>query len=105
MYLHIVFVLLYSACRSVSILSCVDVIQSFAYVSRVVISDVTKRRGVRAREKARGDTNGLSQIPSKKRKRRRNKTGTPDCGSLVVAYFRPVSSTDRLHRHSPLTGL
>ena len=106
MHLHIVFVLLYSACRSVCVLSCVDVIQSFTYVSRVVISDVTKRRGVRAREKARSDTNGLSQIPSKKEeKRRRNKTGTSGCGSLVAAYFRPVSSTDRLHRHSPLTGL
>ena len=31
-HLHIVFVLLYSACRSVSLLSCVDVIQSFTYV-------------------------------------------------------------------------
>ena len=29
-----------------------------------VILDVTKRRGETAREKARGNTNGLSQIPS-----------------------------------------
>ena len=29
---NIVFVLLYSVCRSVSVLSCVDVIQSFTYV-------------------------------------------------------------------------
>ena len=57
------FVLLYSVCRSVSVLSCVDIIQSFMYVLHVVILDVTKRRGVRAQEKARGDTNGLSQIP------------------------------------------
>ena len=28
--------------------------------------DVTKRRGVRARDKARGNTNGLSQIPPRK---------------------------------------
>ena len=67
MHLHIVFVLLYSACRSVGILSCVDVIQSFTYVSRVVISDVTERRDVRAREKARGDTNGPLSDTIKKR--------------------------------------
>ena len=69
-HLHIVFVLLYSACRSDSVLSCVDVIQSFTYVLRVVILNVTKRRGERARGKARGDnTNGLSQLPSKKNRK------------------------------------
>ena len=36
-HLHIVFVLLHSVCRSVSVLSCVDVIRSFTYVLRVVI--------------------------------------------------------------------
>ena len=36
-HLHIVFALLYSVCRSVSVLVCVDVIQSFMYVLRVVI--------------------------------------------------------------------
>ena len=62
------FVLLYSVCRSVSVLSCADVIQCFTYVLRVVILDVTKRRGCeRAREKARGDTNGLSYITSEKK--------------------------------------
>ena len=55
--------MLYSVCRSVNVLSCVDVIQSFTYVLRVVNLDVAKRRGGRAREKARGNTNGLSQIP------------------------------------------
>ena len=46
-----------------NVLLSVDVIQSFTYVLRVVILDVTKRRGA-PREKARGNTNGLSQIPS-----------------------------------------
>ena len=62
-YLHIVvFVLLVynSVCRSVSVLSCVDVIQFFTYVLSAAILDVTKRRGDRGREKARGNTNGLS---------------------------------------------
>ena len=52
-HLHIVFVLLYSVCRSVSVFSRVDVIQSFTYVLRVVILDVTKRRGESARESER----------------------------------------------------
>ena len=38
-------------------------------VLRVVILDVTKRRGESAREKARGNSNGLSHIPSKEKKR------------------------------------
>ena len=66
-HLHIVFVLLYSVCRSVNVLSCVDVILSFTYILRVVILNVTKRRGVRAyraQEKARGDTNSHLQLPS-----------------------------------------
>ena len=63
-------VLLYSTCRSVSVLSCVDVILSFTYSTCVTCcySDVTKRRGKTAREKARGNTNGLSKIPSKEKK-------------------------------------
>ena len=52
-------------CRSVSVLSCVNVIQSFTYVLRVVILHVTKRCSGRARVKARGNTNSLSQIPSR----------------------------------------
>ena len=72
-----------------------DVIQSFTYVLRVVILNVTKRRGERAREKARGNnTNGFSQIPSKKEK---NKTGISGCVSFVVAYFQPAASIGRLH--------
>ena len=71
MHLNIVFVLLYSVCRSVNGLSCVDVIQYSTYLLRAVVLDVTKRRGERVREKVRGDTNGLLQIPSKKKKKKR----------------------------------
>ena len=53
MHLYTAFELLYSACHSVP---CVHVIESFTYLLRVIISDVTKRRGVRAREKARGES-------------------------------------------------
>ena len=35
--MHTVFVLLYSVCRTVSVVSCVYVIRSFTYVSRVMI--------------------------------------------------------------------
>ena len=42
-HLHIVSVLLYSVCRSVTVLSCVDVIQSFMYHLRVIILDVIKK--------------------------------------------------------------
>ena len=66
--MHVAFVLLYSVCCSVSILLCVDIIQSFTYVLCVANLDVTKRHGVRARGKVRGNTNGLSQIPLKKEK-------------------------------------
>ena len=69
-------------CNCVCVLSCVDVIQSFTYVLRVVILDVTKRRGGEtAREKARGNTNGLSHIPSKEKKKKKKK----DWESLAVA--------------------
>ena len=62
-------VLLYSVCRSVSVRSCVDVIRSFTYIVCYVL---LFGRGETAREKARGNANGphgLSQIPSKEKKR------------------------------------
>ena len=52
MHLHIVFVLSYSVCLSVKILSCVDVIQSFTYLLHGIMLDITKRHRERAREKA-----------------------------------------------------
>ena len=61
-HLQTVFVSLYFVCRSVSVLSCVDVIHSFMYFLHVVILYITGRRGKTAREKASSNTNGLSQI-------------------------------------------
>ena len=43
---------------------------SFTYALHVITLDVTKRRGVRVGEKARGDTSGLSHIPSKKQNKK-----------------------------------
>ena len=91
MHLHIVFVLLYSICHSVNVLSCVDVIQCFTYLLRVIILDVTKRRCKSARESERRYQRLLvDTIPSKKNQK---KSG---CGSFVVAYFQPATSIDRL---------
>ena len=42
-HLHIVSVLLYSVCRSVTVLSYVDVIQSFTYHLHVIILDIIKK--------------------------------------------------------------
>ena len=69
MHLHIVFVLLYSLCVSLYQCSfvCVDVIRFFTYVLRVAIWR-TLKDVVRLGERKR-DTNGLSQIPSKEKKR------------------------------------
>ena len=87
MHLHSVFVLLYSVCCSVKVLLCVDVIQSFTYVLRVIILDITKKC-VRAREKSerRYEWHLVSTI----RKQKKNKTETSGCGLFVVAYFQPL---------------
>ena len=65
------------------------------YVLHVVISDVTKRCGETVREKAKGNTNGLSHVPSKRKEE--IKSGTSGCGSFVGAYFQPATSIDGLH--------
>ena len=49
----------------------------------------------RAREKARGNNNDLSHVPSKRKEE--IKPGTSGCGSFVVPYFQPATSIDRLH--------
>ena len=46
-------------------------------------------------EKARGNSNDLSYVPSKRKEE--IKSGTSGCGSFVVPYFQPATSTDRLH--------
>ena len=67
----------------------------YVYLLRLIILDVTKR------EKARGDANCLSQIPSEKK----NKTGISGIGSFVVACFQPATYVDRLQYYYYLTAL
>ena len=58
--------------------------------------DVTMRRHYKSeRVKARGKNNDLSHVPSKGKEE--IKSGTSGCGSFVVPYFQPASSTDHLH--------
>ena len=44
---------------------------------------------------ARGNNNGLSHVPSKRGEE--IKSGTSGCGSFVVPYIQPATSTDLLH--------
>ena len=77
-----------SVCRSVGVLSCVDVIQSFTYLLRVVILDVTKRRGETGLEKARYQRPLANTIKNKlKKKKKKKKTGTSGFGLCVVALL------------------
>ena len=64
--------------------------------------DVTLRRHDKSeREKARGNNNDLSYIPSKRKEE--IKSGTYGCGSFVFPYFQPATSTtDRLHPYQIL---
>ena len=55
------------------------------------------------REKARGKNNDLSYAPSKRKEE--IKLGTCGCGSLVVPYFQPETSTDRLHNYVCMNGI
>ena len=49
-----------------------------------------KTWGETAWEKVRGNYNGLSHVPSKRREE--IKSGTSGCGLFVVAYFQPATS-------------
>ena len=81
MHLHIVFVLLYSVCRSVGVFF-VSVRHSIFYVCVTCCDlDVSER----AREKARGNNNDLSHARSNRKEE--IKSGTSGCGSFVVPYF------------------
>ena len=54
--------------------------------------DVTVRRYYKEeQEKARGKNNDLSHVPSKRNEE--IKSGTSGCGSFVVPYFQPATST------------
>ena len=66
---------------------------SFTYVLRIIILDVSET----AREKTRDNNNGLSHVPSKRKEE--IKSGTSGCGSFVVAYFQPATSIDRLQMY------
>ena len=81
-----------SLCRC----SFVRVRQSIFYVCVTCCDlDVTMRRHYK-REKARGNNNDLSYVPSKRKEE--IKSGTFGCGSFVVPYFQPATSTtDHLH--------
>ena len=88
-HLHIVFVLLYSVCRS-CLCSFVCVRHSIFYVCVTCCDlDVTIRLSKKAREKARG----IRPLACTIRQERRNKIS--GCGSFVVPYFQPATSTDR----------
>ena len=85
------FVLLYSVCRSVSVLSCVDVIQSFSFTCCYFRRH--QRRGESVRESERQYQRPLAYTI---RRREKNKTGISGCGSFVVPYFQPATSIDCL---------
>ena len=57
--------------------------------------DVAVELCERARENARRNNKDLSYVPSKRKEE--IKPGTSGCGSFVVPYFQPATSTDRLH--------
>ena len=64
--------------------------------------NVTIRQSASAREKARGNNNDLSHVPSDRKEE--IKSGISGCGSFVVPYFQPATSTDRLHLLLTMTG-
>ena len=97
-HLHIVFVLLYVLCVSLCRCSFMCVRHSIFYVCVTCCDlDVTMRRHCKSeREKARGNNNDLSYVASKRKEE--IKSGTSGCGSFVVPYFQPATSTtDHLH--------
>ena len=93
------FVLLYVLCVLLCRCSFVCVRHSIFYVC-VACCDlyVTISLSEKAREKARWNNNDLSYVPSKRKEE--IKSGTSGCGSFVVPYFQPATSTDRLHSYS-----
>ena len=91
--------LLYVLCVSLCRCSFVCVRHSIYYVCVTCFDlDVTISLSGTEREKARGN-NDLSYVPSKRKEE--IKSGTSGCGSFVVPFFQPATSTDRLHSHGP----
>ena len=99
MHLHSVFMLLYVLCVSLCLCSFVCVRHSIFYVC-VTCCDF-RRHCETAREKARGNNNDLSYVPSKRKEE--IKSGTSGCGSCVVPYLKPATSTDHLRDTSTTT--
>ena len=94
------FVLLYVLCVLLCRCSFVCVRHSIFYVCVACCDlDVTVSLSETAREKARGNNNDLLYVPLKRKEE--IKSETSGCGSFVVPYFQPATSTDRLHSHGP----
>ena len=95
MHRHIVFAFLYSVCCSVNVLSCVDVIQSFTYLLRVIILDVIKDV-LRARERKREAIPTASRVDHQKKRKEQNRNVSlwlVCCSLLPTCYFhRPFTS-------------
>ena len=66
---------------------------SYVIIFWTSLKDGVRKKEKKIKEKARGDTTCLPQIPSEKN----NKRGISRCGSFIVAYLRPAASIDRLH--------
>ena len=84
-----------TVCVSLCRCSFVCIRRSIFYVCvTCCVLDVTMRRHYQSvREKARGTNNDLSYVPSKRKEE--IKSGTSGCGSFVVPYFQPATSTSR----------
>ena len=62
----------------------------FTYVLRIIILDLNET----TREKARGNNNGPSHVPSNRKDE--IKSGTSGCSSFVISYFQPATSIDHI---------
>ena len=71
---------------------------SFTYVLHVLLFWIPLKDMKRAREKA----NTISTASCRYHQNRKNKTVIAGCGSFVVAYFQPATSTDYLHQYEKL---
>ena len=102
-HLHIVFVLLYVLC--VSLCRCSFVCTSFDLLRMWYVLWFRRHYETHYKsewEKARGNNNDLSYVPSKRKEE--IKSGTSGCGSFVVPYFQPATFTDHLHPHTHPTS-
>ena len=85
-------------CPSVSVLLCVDVIQSLTYMCYVLLFWTSLKDVGRESERER-ERQYQRPLAHTIRKEKRKKSGTSGCGSFVVLYFQPATSIDRLHSY------